>query len=549
MRITHRMLSGSVSRNLYHNLYRLQKLSNQLSMGKKFDRPSQDPVGTYKVMQLAGVSLARNEQYRSNIGEAETWLMAAENALAEAIDVMQRLRELAVNASNETLSELDRKMIAPEVEELWNHLVSLGNAELGGLYIFGGHKSLEPPFVVAGEGGYLNSYTVDEAAGLAKEAFGAGGLPSGDYSISTEKLTAFTSDGAVKLLEEYIQGFAPGFLCEAAFSRTGDSKEDLAASVLLELTGVEMDHETKTYRLTLKASYHVYDLEGNCYSGEKTGLVLEMNKESDVDDNINIIDLGEFGGGALKLQLSGAPYPDGFMEDYFAVGDKLLLEVSPKLPAGDYDRVTLRTPQGEEAHWYFNGGQLDEQKQEFQRFFLDGKTGRAFDGRFELTFDGELQAATEAVEFAFTAAGQLYYRGDEGKRMVEITPSNTIAANVTGQEAFGGTFVFDTAFNMRYALLNNEQFTLSREVLADLDKSLDYLLQRRAEIGARVARLEATDARLHSEHIHLREILSKIEDIDIAETITEYIMQENAYSAALSTGARMIQPSLIDFLR
>ena len=58
-----------------------------------------------------------------------------------------------------------------------------------------------------------------------------------------------------------------------------------------------------------------------------------------------------------------------------------------------------------------------------------------------------------------------------------------------------------------------------------------------------------TEGSIESEQIYLRELRSKVEDIDIAEAITEFMMQENAYQAALATGARIVYPSLIDFLR
>ena len=146
MRVTHRMIAGTVNRNLRRNLYELEKKSNQLSTGRYFTRPSQDPVGTYKVMRISGTSLLRNEQFRRNIGEGITWLTVTEDAIADGIDAVQRLRELAIYSSNGTMSPEDRETIAPEVKELLQHLVSLGNTEMGGLYIFGGHQTQDPPY-------------------------------------------------------------------------------------------------------------------------------------------------------------------------------------------------------------------------------------------------------------------------------------------------------------------------------------------------------------------------------------------------------------------
>jgi flagellar hook-associated protein 3 FlgL len=301
LRVTHRMLAQTVNRNLRHNLQSMQKQSAQLSSGRMFTRPSQDPVGTYKVMRISGTGLMRNEQYQRNIGEGITWLTVTEDALAEAIEAVQRLRELAINAANGTLTDEDLEAISPEVKQILESLVGIGNTELTGLYIFGGHQTQDPPFV------------------------------------------------------------------------------------------------------------------------------------------------------------------------------------------------------------------------------YDGST---------VSYQGDLV--------------------NNGQRIVEITPQQTLPVNLTGDEIFGGTGtdLFQTVIDMYEALtVTHDQGALGGDILGQIDAHLERLLQCRAEVGARADRLTSTEQRLKNEHIYLRELRSKIEDIDMAELITEFTMQQNAYYAALSTGASMIYPSLVDFLR
>lgn len=190
MRVTHRMLAHAVNRNLKHNMHALNKYSNQLSTGRVFDRPSQDPVGTYKVMRIAGTGLARNEQYRRNIGEGISWLSSTEDALAGTIDALQRLREISVYAANEMFTAADRLAVAPEVNQLLDYLVSLGNTELAGLYIFGGHRTEQKPYAIAGAGGDMIDIWHNLASGLDKKV-GAGtgivveNLATGNYAVST----------------------------------------------------------------------------------------------------------------------------------------------------------------------------------------------------------------------------------------------------------------------------------------------------------------------------------------------------------------------------
>ncbi|MFN2364471.1 MAG: flagellin, partial [Halarsenatibacteraceae bacterium] len=71
----------------------------------------------------------------------------------------------------------------------------------------------------------------------------------------------------------------------------------------------------------------------------------------------------------------------------------------------------------------------------------------------------------------------------------------------------------------------------------------------RAEIGAKMNRLDLTQSRLEEQEINFESLKSDNEDVDIAETIMNLRMQESVYQASLATGARIMQPTLLDFLR
>ncbi|MGI6096706.1 MAG: flagellar hook-associated protein FlgL [Dethiobacteria bacterium] len=299
MRVTHKMIAASVAINLNKNLYSLERMSTQLSNGKLFDRPSQDPVGTVKVMRLH-VGMARNNQYQKNITEARIWLDATESALKESIAVVQRLRELAIDAVSGTKTAEDLKMILPEAQELLEHLQGLANSEYSGLYLFAGHKTKTKPFSAEADG-------------------------------------------------------------------------------------------------------------------------------------------------------------------------------------------------------------------------------------------------------TFT------YHGDSGVRRLEISRHDSLTLNIAGGEIFGGTGsgdgLLEAAAEVVHALAENDTEALGGEILKKLDAGLQRLLAAAAETGGRQERLNAAFDRLFAEEIHMREARSQTEDLDYAKAIMEYAMQENAYRAALATGARMVQPSLVNYLR
>ena len=82
-----------------------------------------------------------------------------------------------------------------------------------------------------------------------------------------------------------------------------------------------------------------------------------------------------------------------------------------------------------------------------------------------------------------------------------------------------------------------------------IDDNMDAVLTQRADIGARQNRVEMMENRLDSQEINAIKQMSENEDIDYEKVITEMITQESIHRAALSVGARIIQPSLVDFLR
>ncbi|MDR2571347.1 MAG: hypothetical protein LBD23_13810 [Oscillospiraceae bacterium] len=79
--------------------------------------------------------------------------------------------------------------------------------------------------------------------------------------------------------------------------------------------------------------------------------------------------------------------------------------------------------------------------------------------------------------------------------------------------------------------------------------SQNHLLTKAAEIGGRQRRLELLEARYETDTLNYEKMRSDAEDADMAEVIMYLKMAETVYQAALSAGARVIQPTLMDFLR
>ena len=146
------------------------------------------------------------------------------------------------------------------------------------------------------------------------------------------------------------------------------------------------------------------------------------------------------------------------------------------------------------------------------------------------------------------------YSGDNGLIEFEIgAGGNKIVVNVTGDKVFnvdltGTSQLLTVMDNLKKALDLGDHQAVSN-LIADVDKQLENVLAVRAEVGAKSNRLDLIQNRLQDDNYNFTALLSKNEDVDLAQVITNLQMDENVYRASLAAGARIIQPSLIDFLR
>jgi flagellar hook-associated protein 3 FlgL len=144
MRVTQSMLTNNMLKNLSQSYSRLDKYQDQLSTGKKINRPSDDPVVAMKGMNYR-TDLTEIEQYQRNLSEAYNWMENTDSAYDKGTSALQRIRELVVQASNDTYEGDQRRLIAVEIKELTDHLESIANTKVGNKYIFNGSDTTSAP--------------------------------------------------------------------------------------------------------------------------------------------------------------------------------------------------------------------------------------------------------------------------------------------------------------------------------------------------------------------------------------------------------------------
>jgi flagellar hook-associated protein 3 FlgL len=132
----------------------------------------------------------------------------------------------------------------------------------------------------------------------------------------------------------------------------------------------------------------------------------------------------------------------------------------------------------------------------------------------------------------------LIERGDR------VPPLNT----ADSAAVYGGS-VFDMVIHLRNSLYKGDQEAVGGSALRGIDDSIETLTSHLAKIGARDARLEVTGKRLAWEAPEYTRLNSEEVDLDISKAITELKMLEYTHQATLATAARILRPTLLDFLR
>jgi flagellar hook-associated protein 3 FlgL len=143
------------------------------------------------------------------------------------------------------------------------------------------------------------------------------------------------------------------------------------------------------------------------------------------------------------------------------------------------------------------------------------------------------------------------FLGDGGLVKRTIAPGTTVDVNVNGQATFGD----DTSGLLKVLAdivtdLNGPSPATSLSTdLGNLDTALKNITGTLATVGASVNRLETARATADRNVDTLKTQLSDVEDIDLPKTLMDLSLQQTAYQSALGAAARVVQTSLVDFLR
>jgi len=145
MRITNNLLFNTSLANIEKQNARLLQTSEEASSGLRLHRPSDDPSGTQRVLNIRN-SLSSLDQFKSQQTVVNSLLGGTDTALQNTETLLLSAKGLALRGANDTLGAEQRAVLAKEVGGLFQQAIALGNSDVNGRYLFAGQANDQPPF-------------------------------------------------------------------------------------------------------------------------------------------------------------------------------------------------------------------------------------------------------------------------------------------------------------------------------------------------------------------------------------------------------------------
>lgn len=612
MRVSLRNQYSTFLYNLQDTQSRLMELNTKASSQKRITKPSDDPVGTARVLNYRG-SLSAIDQYRSNIDTAKGWLGLADESMLQASTIMTKLKGLAEQGATGSMTASDRQATSYEVRQLFSQLVNLANTRYEGKSIFGGQKfeqsayeealmaydqdgrslglasgassrSIVVQFVGAAgttavvgsddvqyryssDGGTTWSEVKTLAAGSGSLDLGGVGvsLPSG-YTVDLSPVTNTKMSQGSWLTVAPTAVYQGDHQSQSAVVYNGGS----AAITALPLGGFERDVRVRVTAAgatpggppaTFAAEYSLDD--GATWTGvtvdNSTAVPVVRTPFGGVrlsgSDTLDGLDFTVRSGSIGVVQMGATVNAEG--QGLFGSDVMVRIDEAIDLGTGGTVRYSYSTDGG--VNWS-GGHTAPNSAAPADPLDPVGQVELLVPGG-KLVLSGRGTPPAESVSLA--ADAQFVIHPQTAAHMVEISAGEYVQLNNIGSEVFGGFYEYGTepvfagseqgrnilvTVGKLVAALENNDQQGCAQALEGLKTGQEYFVTQLASVGARENRLEVADSVLSGLKLNETERMSNIEDADLATLLTELANQQLSYEAVLKSSSMIMKMSLVNYL-
>lgn len=514
MRITNRMMTNSTLNNINKNKQNLTKLEEQYDTGKKIQRPSDDPIIAVRALKLRSNLAELNQYYEKNIPDARSWMEITESALQQVTGIMTTIHTLCDQGSQDTLTPDDRNSIMETLQQYKAQIYQEGNATYAGRYVFTGYKTDRSLAFLTAQSS--TRYEITEKLNFAEDVQEMKQI-SGAYSLDDFEAGTDMDFNAAPTLDTIHRIRLAYAKLDAADSGENPTQPELVYydengdEQTLDLNFVTAFGDVDDETLTSKSPDAYKPAEGTVnYIADTGELILADDVYEALQKSTGIrvkYYKTEFAVGDLRpehyFDCTATPInsENELMEDdavvYVKEDQAINYEVS-------FNQVLSINTQGSDSITHDIGREIDEILAAIENVNLTEGKIASLEKQIAITTDADDLEALNRMK-------------DQMK--TELTLRGSVM-----QKAF-------------------------EEALDHVSAYQDKVDIAIAELGSRYARLDLTESRLSVQQDDFEDLLSTNEDADMVDTIVRFNAQQVVYNASLSAAAKVVQNTLMDFIR
>lgn len=517
MRITNRMMTNNMLYNINNNKNSMNDLEEKYSTGLAIQRPSDDPIVAVRALKLRTNLSELNQYYEKNIPDALSWMETTESALKVASEIITKIHTYCVQGANDTLTAEDRNSIAINLQELKQQVYQEGNANYAGRYLFTGYKTNTP--LVFGDESHDVNYTITEN-------FTSDAIQIGKRIVDTCPYNEFSLDD----YDTFEIETRPNEVTVYRLQLSYDGLRNVADGAAISIKIPQKDENGNL----------VYDEDGELqYTDEMTDSDLNIVSSTDPTaykpeaDEINFIeDTGE-------IIMGADVYNTYRYSDFEITYEKQDFEKNELRPEHYFNCVTRdltiedETEREEKAIHYEVADQQIAFEINFNQKIAINVQGRdAFAHALGRTIDDIIQAIGEVERVNAEIEEVELALKDDRLTEEQVTKLNEILD------------VLHTELDLKDGIMRQAY----SKGLTSMQTEEDRVNVATADIGTRYNRVELTQTRLSTQQTEFTDLLSQNEDADIVDTVVNYNAMQTIYNASLSSAAKVVQNTLLDFL-
>lgn len=545
MRITNKMLSNTFLADMRNNLENMKKMQQQMTSGKEIRKPSDDPFKAARSMQLH-TDINTNKQYNENISDTINWLDTTDTALGQVGDVLQRVRELLIGAGNAAYSENERTAIKDEINEKIGEVAQILNTNFDGAYIFGGTRGTTKPVDATGGVDYKNASKIEGPIGKNSKI---------EFVYNSTTYTVPISDSNSGSITSIANEINNQIATDASLADIKDKIKvmpNLSEGSLMMITneeGITSKLTTDVYSQTIAADGTGLNIGDTTKdkSIQIGNIKIAIGKdENDLDSTVSKIEKAIQGSeelkGRIKVESDGTSFKFTAIDNSLSIKiDNDISDNTNSIIQGNFtttstveenitlNKVSMSNLQNTQLVYYKkSGGFLDN--------ISDSNSADSLQYN-QIGTKLKVQISQGVVmDYNVTATEVLEFKNNSGKQLDLKEIFNSITNHLDGKDSDG------------IAIDKESVESLVKEDLQNITDSISNLLKIRSEVGAKQNRMDSAKEKNVDSNFNMTEILSKNEDIDITEKTMEFAVMQTVYIASLQTSAKVIQPSLLDYL-